>query len=31
MDQPQPEVIYEDRMSDADALMWGIEKDPALR
>jgi len=31
MDQPQPEVIYKDRMSDADALMWGIEKDPALR
>ncbi len=26
-----PEVLYEDRMSDADALMWGIEKDPMLR
>src|SRR5207253_8890391 len=22
---------FEDRMSDADALMWGIEKDPLLR
>jgi WS/DGAT/MGAT family acyltransferase len=27
----QQEVLYEDRMSDADALMWGIEKDPMLR
>jgi diacylglycerol O-acyltransferase len=27
----EPQVIYEDRMSDADALMWGIEKDPMLR
>lgn len=25
------EIIFEDRMSDADALMWNIEKDPALR
>lgn len=25
------DIIYEDRMSDADALMWTIEKDPALR
>ena len=24
-------VIFEDRMSDADALMWNIEKDPMLR
>ena len=24
-------MLYEDRMSDADALMWNIEKDPALR
>lgn len=25
------DMLYEDRMSDADALMWNIEKDPALR
>ncbi|HBX76256.1 MAG TPA: diacylglycerol O-acyltransferase [Acidimicrobiaceae bacterium] len=25
------EIHYEDRMSDSDALMWTIEKDPALR
>lgn len=25
------EMLYENRMSDADALMWNIEKDPALR
>jgi WS/DGAT/MGAT family acyltransferase len=25
------DILYEDRMSDADALMWNIEKDPALR
>ena len=25
------DIIYEDRMSDADALMWNIEKDPSLR
>jgi diacylglycerol O-acyltransferase len=25
------EMRFEDRMSDADALMWNIEKDPALR
>jgi WS/DGAT/MGAT family acyltransferase len=25
------ELRYERRMSDADALMWGIEKDPLLR
>ena len=25
------DMVYEDRMSDADALMWNIEKDPALR
>jgi len=24
-------VTFEDRMSDADALMWNIEKDPMLR
>ena len=30
-DAANPEVRYEDRMSDADALMWGIEKDPMLR
>ena len=24
------DMLYEDRMSDADALMWNIEKDPAL-
>lgn len=24
-------VIFEDRMSDSDALMWSIEKDPMLR
>ena len=24
-------IVFEDRMSDADALMWNIEKDPALR
>jgi diacylglycerol O-acyltransferase / wax synthase len=26
-----PPVRFEDRMSDADALMWAIEKDPMLR
>ncbi|MBX7069220.1 MAG: WS/DGAT domain-containing protein [Microthrixaceae bacterium] len=25
------DMLYEDRMSDTDALMWNIEKDPALR
>jgi hypothetical protein len=25
------EVRYDHRMSDADALMWSIEKDPLLR
>ena len=25
------ELIYEDRMSDGDALMWSIERDPILR
>lgn len=25
------EIRFDDRMSDADALMWAIEKDPALR
>src|SRR5207237_9479569 len=25
------EMIFERRMSDADALMWGVEKDPLLR
>ena len=25
------EIRYENRMSDSDALMWNIEKDPALR
>ena len=25
------DFVFEDRMSDADALMWSIEKDPALR
>lgn len=25
------EVVYEDRMSDSDALMWNIERDPILR
>ena len=24
-------VTFEDRMSDSDALMWSIEKDPMLR
>jgi len=24
-------VVYEDRMSDSDALMWNIERDPILR
>jgi WS/DGAT/MGAT family acyltransferase len=24
-------VVYEDRMSDSDALMWHIERDPVLR
>ncbi|MGI9642379.1 MAG: wax ester/triacylglycerol synthase domain-containing protein [Acidimicrobiia bacterium] len=28
---PEPEIVYESRMSDADALMWNIEKDPMLR
>ncbi len=27
---PEP-VVFEDRMSDSDALMWSIEKDPMLR
>lgn len=27
----EPEIVYESRMSDADALMWNIEKDPMLR
>ncbi|MEX0767122.1 MAG: wax ester/triacylglycerol synthase domain-containing protein [Microthrixaceae bacterium] len=26
-----PSVTFEDRMSDQDALMWSIEKDPMLR
>src|SRR4029078_1318430 len=25
------DIRFESRMSDADALMWGIEKDPMLR
>ena len=25
------EVVYENRMSDSDALMWSIERDPVLR
>lgn len=25
------DVLYEDRMSDSDALMWSIERDPVLR
>jgi WS/DGAT/MGAT family acyltransferase len=25
------DLVYEDRMSDGDALMWGIEHDPILR
>ena len=25
------EIRFDDRMSDADALMWTIEKDPMLR
>jgi len=25
------DVVYEDRMSDSDALMWNIERDPILR
>jgi WS/DGAT/MGAT family acyltransferase len=25
------DLVYEDRMSDGDALMWGIERDPILR
>ncbi len=25
------EMVYEDRMSDGDALMWSIERDPILR
>jgi diacylglycerol O-acyltransferase / wax synthase len=29
--QSPPEVRFEHRMSDADALMWAIEKDPMLR
>jgi WS/DGAT/MGAT family acyltransferase len=24
-------VVYEDRMSDSDALMWNVERDPVLR
>ncbi len=27
----QPSRVFEDRMSDSDALMWNIEKDPMLR
>ena len=30
-EQPVDEVRFEHRMSDADALMWTIEKDPMLR
>ena len=29
--QPMTEIHFDDRMSDADALMWTIEKDPLLR
>jgi hypothetical protein len=29
--EPPAEVRFEHRMSDADALMWAIEKDPMLR
>lgn len=30
--EPRPAPVrFEDRMSDADALMWAIEKDPMLR
>ena len=25
------EVVYDSRMSDSDALMWNIERDPVLR
>lgn len=28
---PRPEIRFEHRMSDADALMWHLEKDPQLR
>ena len=24
-------VVYDDRMSDSDALMWNVERDPLLR
>lgn len=27
----QDALVYEDRMSDSDALMWSIERDPILR
>jgi diacylglycerol O-acyltransferase / wax synthase len=30
-DDERPTVHFEDRMSDSDALMWAIEKDPMLR
>jgi diacylglycerol O-acyltransferase / wax synthase len=30
-DPAEASVRFEDRMSDADALMWAIEKDPMLR
>lgn len=26
-----PSIVFDDRMSDSDALMWAIEKDPMLR
>lgn len=29
--RPQRAVVYEDWMSDSDALMWHIERDPLLR
>ena len=31
MDGTELDVEFEPRMSDADALMWSIEKDPLLR
>ncbi|MBS1838091.1 MAG: diacylglycerol O-acyltransferase, partial [Actinobacteria bacterium] len=30
-DLPSDPIRYNDRMSDEDALMWSIEKDPMLR
>ena len=30
-EQDPEEIVFEPRMSDADALMWSIEKDPMLR